>query len=223
MNLAEHGVQLAVFDMAGTTVSEAGVVYRTLAESLRRAGLDVTDGDIDPWHGANKIEVVRHFIIESGGDEDRVGQVFADFEQHLRDAYFRDDSPLAPIDGAIECFRRLRTAGIRVALNTGYPRDLCDALISRCGFSSEIDGSITSEEAGAGRPYPYMIHALLKHFRLAEVRKVAKIGDTVRDIEEGRNAGCGIVLGVQTGADGEEALLAAGADAVLPNVLGVRP
>jgi len=41
-----------------------------------------------------------------------------------------------------------------------------------------------------------------------------QIGDSVRDIEEGKNAGCGLVVGVLSGADSAEDLLAAGADLI---------
>lgn len=48
--------------------------------------------------------------------------------------------------------------------------------------------------------------------------QVAKAGDTARDIEEGLNAGCGLAIGVLTGAAEEEGLWAAGADLVLQNI-----
>lgn len=47
-----------------------------------------------------------------------------------------------------------------------------------------------------------------------DVRRVAKVGDSARDMEEGRNAGCGLVIGVLSGADDEDTLFAAGADVV---------
>ena len=55
--------------------------------------------------------------------------------------------------------------------------------------------------------------------------RVAKVGDTVRDIQEGENAGCGLVIGVLCGADSEVKLLAAGADIVVPVItdLAVPP
>lgn len=53
---------------------------------------------------------------------------------------------------------------------------------------------------------------------ITDVKQVCKVGDTVNDIAEGRNAGCGLVVGVLSGADGAAALLAAGADVVVPDV-----
>jgi len=42
-----------------------------------------------------------------------------------------------------------------------------------------------------------------------DVSRVAKVGDSTRDIEEGKNAGCGLVIGVLSGADTEAQLMAA--------------
>ena len=42
---------------------------------------------------------------------------------------------------------------------------------------------------GLGRPYPYMIFANMRKFQVPSVQAVVKVGDTVSDIREGRNAG----------------------------------
>ena len=40
-----------------------------------------------------------------------------------------------------------------------------------------------------GRPYPYMIFKNMEALELSDVRKVIKVGDTVADIKEGKQAG----------------------------------
>lgn len=220
--LKARGIELVVFDLAGTTVDEGGIVYRALAAALRDAGVRFSQDEFDRWHGANKIEVVRHFLGGERADENRVRKVFGEFEAAIERAYFGAGASIAPVPGALECFERLRAAGIRVAADTGYPRRVADRLIERLGFGPHLDASIMSEEVGAGRPFPYMIHALLRRFGLADVRRVAKVGDTVRDVEEGLNAGCGLVIGVLTGADARPTLEAAGASLVLDSVAGIE-
>ena len=49
-----------------------------------------------------------------------------------------------------------------------------------------------------GRPYPYMIFRNMEALGIKKVNRVLKVGDTVSDIKEGRNAGvwsAGIVVG----------------------------
>jgi phosphoglycolate phosphatase-like HAD superfamily hydrolase len=44
-----------------------------------------------------------------------------------------------------------------------------------------------------------MIHELMRHFGITDPAHVAKAGDTPADLEEGTNAGCGLVIGVTNG------------------------
>ena len=49
-----------------------------------------------------------------------------------------------------------------------------------------------------GRPYPYMIYRNMEKLGTMDVRKVIKVGDTVSDIKEGKNAGAfsvGVIVG----------------------------
>jgi len=45
-----------------------------------------------------------------------------------------------------------------------------------------------------------MIHRLIAELNISSAGNVLKIGDTEVDVEEGRNAGCGVVVSVTTGA-----------------------
>jgi phosphoglycolate phosphatase-like HAD superfamily hydrolase len=51
-----------------------------------------------------------------------------------------------------------------------------------------------------------MIIALMKQFGVADSRRVAKIGDTPADLQEGFNAGCGLIVGVTRGTHTREQL-----------------
>ncbi len=77
---------------------------------------------------------------------------------------------------------------------------------------------ISAQDVRRGRPSPYMVHHLMEQLGVEDVRRVAKAGDTERDMGEAVNAGCGQAIGVLSGADGEEALRAAGATVVVPNI-----
>ena len=81
---------------------------------------------------------------------------------------------------------------------------------------------ISSESVFQGRPEPFMIHELMKRFNIKDLMQVVKVGDTVADILEGKNANCGKVVGVLSGADSEQTLLDAGADIVLDNIVDIK-
>ena len=63
-----------------------------------------------------------------------------------------------------------------------------------------IDIIVCSDEVTAGRPNPDMIKKIMEQLDIKVAKKVAKVGDTKADILEGRNAGCGMVIGITTGS-----------------------
>jgi phosphoglycolate phosphatase-like HAD superfamily hydrolase len=51
-----------------------------------------------------------------------------------------------------------------------------------------------------------MIRLLMDRLGIQDARKVAKVGDTAVDLEEGYNAGCTVVIGVSSGSFTREQL-----------------
>lgn len=217
-NILEN-IDLLVSDMAGTVVEEGGIVYETLQRVMIEDGLDVPDEAMHPWHGAKKEAVIEHFAKKSGTApeeiEAQIVRVSDKFLHAIEEAYFNESSSIKYIDPNLPSFiRQLQAGGVKVALDTGYPVRIQEGLVKRLAFDQLVDGYISAYEVNEGRPFPYMIHRLMERLGIESVRRVAKVGDSVRDIEEGHNAGCGLVIGVLSGADSAEALLAAGADII---------
>ncbi|RAD50126.1 HAD family hydrolase, partial [Burkholderia multivorans] len=46
-------IDLAVFDMAGTTLDEHGDVYRALRQSVEETGTEVTEENLQTWMGTD--------------------------------------------------------------------------------------------------------------------------------------------------------------------------
>ena len=91
-------------------------------------------------------------------------------------------------------------------MDTGFSRPIADAIIGRLGWSDLIDASVASDEVERGRPYPDMIFRAMELTNVADVRNVAKVGDTASDMRQGTEAGCSWVVGVTTGAYSAAAL-----------------
>ncbi len=96
-----------------------------------------------------------------------------------------------------------------MALNAGFTKAVTQPILKRLHWdeASFIDEVICSDEVCEGRPYPYMIHQLMQKMNIDSSENVAKVGDTRVDIEEGINAGCGIVVAVTTGAYTKDELI----------------
>ena len=88
----DKSIKALVFDMAGTTVNEGGLVYKTLFRTISNFGLNInSEDDIIPWHGANKYEVLNHFLRKSVKKEIYFKKLqptlHKQFENNLREMY----------------------------------------------------------------------------------------------------------------------------------------
>ncbi len=109
--------------------------------------------------------------------------------------------------------------GVKVALNTGFPREVAKGIIDHLCWEREglIDAWTCSEDVGRSRPDPAMIHALMGGLGVGDPSTVMKVDDTATGIEEGLNAGA-VTLGVLTGTQTKERLLQAGPHAIIESV-----
>ena len=205
-------IQLVVLDMAGTTVDEDNVVYKTVRASINAAGYSFTQDQVqEAGAGKEKSQAIRDVLALDGHphSDNEVAAIFGDFKQRLKEAYATLDVKEQP--GATEVFAKLRKHGIKVVLNTGYDRATAESLVAKIGWTvgKEIDGLITASDVQNGRPAPDMIWLAMQQTGVESSRSVVKIGDSAIDIEEGRNAKCGMTFGVTTGAQTEPQLRSA--------------
>jgi phosphonatase-like hydrolase len=205
-------IDLVVFDMAGTTVNDDDSVNRCLRASLEAAGLRVTSAQVNAVMGLPKPSAIAILIDGSAlKDElgDQVETVHNDFVARSIEFYRRDPS-VYEVPGTTRVFETLKRSGIRVALDTGFNRAIAQVILDRLGWSQSplIDATICSDEVTRGRPYPDMIQALMARLAVGDVRRVAKVGDTPADLQEGERAGCGLVVGVTGGTHSRTELLA---------------
>ena len=202
-------IKMVVFDMAGTVVDEQNVVYKTLHRSIQHSGFN-TDLKTVLKYGAGKdklqaiIDTMAHL---SGRTDVALARTTHQwFKDELAKSYQTLD--VKPQPGANEVFTQLRQVGVKVVLNTGYDRPTAEGLLQKLNWvpDRDIDYLVTASDVTNGRPAPDMIFAAMKHFGIESGEAVAKVGDSMIDIEEGDNADCRFSIGVTTGAHTREQL-----------------
>jgi len=189
-------IRLAVFDMAGTTVwDEDDAVAGRLCDALHAAGMQVRPVDVDPVMGIPKPQAIRE-LMGPDAEDAKADAIHADFRRRIVEHY-RSAPDVREIDGAGELFRELRSRGVRVALDTGFDRETLDTIVERLGWAGLIDDAIASSEVSRGRPDPEMILVLMERAGIEDPAEVAKVGDSVSDLEQGERAGCGALFAVR--------------------------
>jgi phosphonatase-like hydrolase len=196
-------IELVIFDLAGTTVNDEDGVNRAVRDALAAVGLMVTRADVNEVMGIPKPVALR-LLIDHAGRTDLIGQLpalHADFVSRMIH-FYREDPSVYEIPGSSDVFRKLRAAGIRVALDTGFTRDIVDVILARLGWNDPklVDLTVTSDEVEHGRPQPDMVYKAMHVLGLKDAARVAKVGDTPADLAEGTSAGCGMVVGVTGGS-----------------------
>ncbi|MBN9517161.1 phosphonatase-like hydrolase [bacterium] len=217
-------IELVVFDIAGTTVYDGDAVNASFRAALAAHGVTADPAVIDSVMGYHKPEAIRVILEQLGrpATPADVDPVHTDFVERMK-RYYATDPAVREIPGAAAAFVRLKAAGVKVALDTGFGRAITDAVLKRLGWDAPgvLDATICSDEVERGRPHPDMIRALMARLGLADPKTVAKVGDTAVDMDEGTNAGCGLVIGVTTGAYTREQLVARPHTHVVPSVAAV--
>jgi phosphonatase-like hydrolase len=198
--------RLVVFDMAGTTVKDKGGVAQAFINAFGQFNIVVPVEEVKKVMGYRKRDAIRmlldKFYPEKATDKQHlIEEIHEVFENSMTD-YYMSEKDLQPLPNAENTFRWLHERGVKVALNTGFTKIITDAILYRLGWkdSKLIDVVISSDEVEEGRPAPYMINEVMKRVGVEDTSGVVKVGDTEVDVIEGRNANCGLVISVTTGA-----------------------
>ncbi|SDE61824.1 phosphonatase-like hydrolase [Cellulophaga baltica] len=205
-------ITLAVFDMAGTVVNEDNIVYKTLQKAINESGYDISlNYVLEHGAGKEKHQAIQDILKAEGNKTDLEFSIsiFENFKKLLNQAY--ENLHVTSYSGVEELLDYLKKNGVKRALNTGYDTDTANLLLGKMGWElgSQYDVLVTSDDVTLGRPHPDMILKAMELLGVTDSEMVLKAGDSIIDIEEGKNAKCGITVGVTTGAQTFEQLASA--------------
>lgn len=194
-------IALIVFDWAGTTTdygSQAPV--QVFARTFAARGLHFDRADINAPMGMEKRAHIRAMLSTEKGTrlwesaqgrswtEADIDALYEAFEATLRQVV-ADFSH--PIPGVPETIAALRAAGLKIGSTTGYSSEIMERVApvaAREGYAP--DCIVTPDQTGGlGRPTPFMVYECMRRLNVWPAERVVKVGDTLSDIREGKNAG----------------------------------
>lgn len=195
-------IEMVVFDMAGTTINEQNIVYKTLYKSINHFGIEVSlETVLSLGAGKEKHQAIKDILKNIDiNDAEKANTIFEHFKKILDQEYLA--ATVLPIYGVEKVLRNLKKDGVKIVLNTGYSSHVANTLLEKLNWkkNTHYDALITADDVALGRPFPDMIHKAMQLFSIEDASKVLKAGDSAIDIEEGKNAKCGITIGVLSGA-----------------------
>ncbi|MBW3091077.1 phosphonoacetaldehyde hydrolase [Bifidobacterium miconisargentati] len=203
--------EAVIFDWAGTTVDYGCFApVRAFQEAFKEFGVTPTMDETRKPMGMLKhdhINTMLHMNRIARAWEDAHGAAPTDADVDAVYSHFEPkllsilDGFADPKPGVVEAVAALRDAGIKIGSTTGYTDKMMEIVVPKAaenGYSPDFwispDGT-----NGFGRPYPYMVFRNLEKLGVTDVRRAAKVGDTLSDIREGKNAGV-FTIGVTEGS-----------------------
>lgn len=203
-------ISCVVMDWAGTAIDFGS--FAPLNAFLKvfsdEKGIDITYRQAREPMGLMKIDHIKAILSMPDVSEkfskkygrnwnmDDVNEMYVSFESHLF-AALKDFT--TPIPHVIEVIEGLIANGIRIGSTTGYTTPMMEIVTKGAAINGyAVHNLVTPDEVPAGRPFPYMIYQNMIDLAIPSVDCVVKIGDTIADIEEGKNAKVhtvGVVIG----------------------------
>jgi phosphonatase-like hydrolase len=215
-------LEMAAFDVAGTTVKDQGIVIEAFKVAFENTQPDLWPSKGALWTqyaidtmGQSKIEVFTTLL----GDVEKAHQANVAFEE----AYVNEvaEQGVEPIPGTLELFATLREKGIPVVLTTGFSRSTLNVLLTELNWFELVDLTVTPEEAGRGRPHPDMLKFAALKLDASTPEFSLVVGDTASDMKSGAEFGSQNIFGVLSGAHSKELLIAGGATSVVNSVADI--
>ena len=193
-------IKAVIFDWAGTIIDYGCIApTQVFIEVFRKREIIITMKEARSPMGLAKNDHVRaifgfdtvqkQWLAEYGRvpSEADVESIYAELESALAEIV---KNYCDPIPGAIELINSLKKQGIKVGTTTGYVEEMMNTIIPITTAAGLLpDAIISSSEVSAGRPAPWMIYMNCEIMDVYPLSQMVKIGDTVADIQEGKNAG----------------------------------
>ena len=214
-------IEMVIFDMAGTTINEDNIVYKTLQKAINNFGIEVDlAGVLEIGAGREKLNAIQDIITKYGNnaDLDKADAVFQSFLTMLATAY--EEFAIQAMTNAESVLLELRNKNVLVILNTGYDKNTANFILEKINWRQfyHFDLLVTASDVKNSRPAPDMIHFAMNLFSIDNPKKVVKVGDSRIDIEEGKNANCLFSIGVTTGAQTKTQLQDASPDYIIDDL-----
>lgn len=200
MEKTNKNYKLVVFDWAGTIVDFGCMApVEAFRQAFEAKDIEVTEAEIREPMGMSKIDHVRTMLGYDNIEKQWKEKYSRDWtEEDVEEIYEISNQALLnsltdysePKPYVLETFEALREAGIAIGSTSGYTKEMMAIVRPKAEEAGlKVDHLATSEDTnGLGRPYPYMIFNNVQNFKTKDLDQVIKVGDTVADIEEGKNA-----------------------------------
>ena len=181
--------QCAIFDLDGTLLDSVVDIAASCNKALEACGYPThTLAEVKTYIGNGARPLIHRALPADISDEEEA-RVYRRFgEEGERSS----EQGGTPFPGMVELLRRLREAGIRIAVNTNKPEKMTQNLVKSC-FGGLVELTYGQQDDRPSKPDPAMVLHILEQFQLPKEGAVY-IGDSPVDAATARNAGIDMLI-----------------------------
>lgn len=181
-------MKAVLFDMIGTTIKTSAPDYIVDCFKKSFAAVDIQPDEslIKSSRGKDKMIMIKEMLAHKQQPMHLAEPIYQSFKKILKKSL----NFFSEMEGASEAIGFLKQKKVLIGIGSGLPEDLFTAVYNHLGWRKyHFDYTGISETLGKGRPDPVMIFDMMQKLNMTDKNEFLKVGDTVADIQEGKNAG----------------------------------
>ena len=205
-------IRAVLFDMIGTTVLERDPTFVTscFVHAFHQNDVTIDETQVRSIRGMDKRQAIA-LILKVNGKPENIGSgIFKSFKDKIRQGISNFEQH-PELDDVIHY---LRGKEIKIGVASGLPEEIFQMVFGSFGWDRyHFDYYNVYANFTEGRPHPALIMDMCERLEVRPVN-LLKVGDTVSDVAEGKNAGANTAV-VLAGTQPEFVLRNAGAHHIL--------
>jgi phosphonatase-like hydrolase len=180
-------IKAVLFDFIGTTVKEADpdVINNCFESAFADNNIPVNIAALKKERGKDKKIIIENVLRSRQVPLSLIEGIYSSFKKNV----ISNIDKFGENDGTRDIFLYLREKKIKTCIGTGLERDVFERICQYLEWENTwFDYIGIANETGRSRPYPDMIFDMMDKLKLVNTNDILKTGDTVADIQEGKNA-----------------------------------
>jgi beta-phosphoglucomutase-like phosphatase (HAD superfamily) len=200
----------AIFDVDGTLVDSVDLHAAAWQEAFTHFGHDVSFDQVRSQIGKGGDKLVPVFLSEA--EQADHGEAMESWRgDHFKARYLPLVRPFAAVP---ELLRRVREAGLKVAVGSSSKQEELETYLDIAGVADLVEAKVSKDDVEQSKPAPDIFQAAAHKLGIDPADAVA-IGDSPFDAMAARNAGM-TAIGLLSGGFTDDDLRKAGCAAVYP-------
>ena len=205
-------IKLAIFDLDGTLIDSLGDLAAAVEYALAQNGYPSNPPDSYRYFVGNGALKLIERALPAGTDEAEIKRIHGIFSARYREHCL---DLTAPYDGISEMLKRLKAAGIRLAVASNKPDEFSKKIVNEVFGGGLFDTVHGKRDGVPTKPSREIVDSIMSELSIGAEETVF-VGDSNVDVQTAHNSGLKCI-GCAWGFRGADELRDSGADIIAYN------